>query len=398
MTVLLYIHVPFCRRRCLYCAFASLPLEGGAGRREVSAYLETLLREMALWGDRLGRARVETLFFGGGTPSLLPPEALEGIVHRARGCFALDAAAEITLEANPESALAPGWLHGLRKTGVNRLSLGVQSLEDDVLRMLGRAHTVREAACACELARDAGITNLSLDLIWGLPGRGIGQSQAQWLRQLKQAAELKPDHISAYGLTLEEGTPLAEACADGRLSLPGEREQASLYLAGADFLESLGFMQYEISNFARMGYACRHNLGYWEGCEFLGLGPSAASTLAGRRWTNPADPAAWREAVRNGSVGAAFEELDLPTRLKELLMLRLRLNKGLRFQEWKALTGRSFLRDYAGLVEPLQRNGLAATRQGTFRLTRSGMLVSNAILAHFFARLEEFRPNSDSSA
>lgn len=388
--MLLYIHVPFCRRRCLYCSFASLPLEGedGAGRREVSAYLETLLREMALWGERLGRAQVETLFFGGGTPSLLPLKALEGILHRARSLFSLDAAAEITLEANPESALAPGWLHGLRKTGINRLSLGVQSLEDDVLRMLGRAHTAREAAYACELARDAGIANLSLDLIWGLPGRGRGQSQAQWLRQLKQAAALKPDHISAYGLTLEEGTPLAVACADGRLSLPAEREQASMYLAGAEFLESRGFMQYEISNFARMGFACRHNLGYWEGREYLGLGPSASSTLGGRRWNNPSDPAVWREAIRNRSVDAAFEELDLPTRLKELLLLRLRLNKGLRLQEWKALTGRSFLRDYAGLVEPLQKNGLAATRRGTFRLTRSGMLVSDAVLAHFFARLQ----------
>jgi oxygen-independent coproporphyrinogen-3 oxidase len=386
--VLLYIHVPFCRRRCRYCAFASLPLEGAAGHREISAYLATLLGEMTLWGERLGRARVETLFFGGGTPSLLPPEALAGILERARSVFALEAAAEITLEANPESALAPGWLYGLRKTGVNRLSLGVQSLEDDVLRMLGRAHSAREAAQACDLARDAGIANLSLDFMWGLPGQGSGQSQMQWLRQLRQAVALQPDHISAYGLTLEEGTPLAEACADGRLTLPLEREQASQYLAGADFLESQGFMQYEISNFARMGFACRHNLGYWEGREYLGLGPSATSTLAGRRWTNPADPAAWRKAVRSGSPDAGAEELDLPTRLRELLLLRLRLNKGLRLQEWKALTGRSFLKDYASLIFPLQQNGLAATRRGAFRLTRSGMLVSDTILAHFFARLK----------
>jgi oxygen-independent coproporphyrinogen-3 oxidase len=388
--VLLYIHVPFCRRRCLYCAFASLPLEGAgkAGRKEVSAYLTTLLREMALWGERLGRARVETLFLGGGTPSLLPLEALEGILDRARSLFALDAAAEVSLEATPESALAPGWLYGLRKAGVNRLSLGVQSLDDEILAMLGRAHTSREASYACELARDAGIANLSLDFMWGLPGRRSGQSQVQWLRQLKQAVALRPDHISAYGLTLEKETPLAAACADGRLVLPPEREQASQYLAGADFLESRGFMQYEISNFARMGFACRHNLGYWEGREYLGLGPSAASTLAGRRWTNPAGLAAWRKAVQTGNVGAAPEELDLPTRLKELLMLRLRLNKGLRLQEWEGLSGRSFLREYASLIDPLQKSGLAAIRRGTFRLTRSGMLVSNAILAHFFARLE----------
>jgi oxygen-independent coproporphyrinogen-3 oxidase len=388
--LLLYIHVPFCRSKCHYCAFASLPLEGPgkAGHREVSAYLAALLREISLWGERLGRADLETVFFGGGTPSLLPLEALAGILERVRSVFSLDAAAEITIEANPESALAPDWLHGLRKVGVNRLSLGVQSLEDDVLRMLGRAHGSKEALLACETAREAGMANLNLDMIWGLPGARSGQSQAHWLSQLKQALALRPDHISAYGLSLEEGTPLAEACAAGRLIQPLEREQASQYLAGADFLESRGFMQYEISNFARMGFACRHNLGYWEGREYLGLGPSAASTIAGRRWVNPADLKAWRQAVQEGRSDALREELDYPTRLKELLMLRLRLNKGLRLAEWKDLTGRSFLKDYAALIAPLQQNGLAATRRGSFRLTRSGMLVSNAILAHFFAGLE----------
>jgi oxygen-independent coproporphyrinogen-3 oxidase len=353
----------------------------------MSGYLAALLRELTLWGERLGRAGVETVFFGGGTPSLLPLEALAGILDRVRTVFALSSSAEMSLEANPESALAPGWLHGLRQTGVNRLSLGIQSLDDGELRILGRAHSAREAARACELAREGGITNLNLDFIWGLPGERSGQSQAKWLRQLKQAVALRPDHISAYGLALEEGAPLASACADGSLLLPGEREQASLYLAGAEFLESQGFMQYEISNFARMGFTCRHNLGYWEGRDFLGLGPSAVSTLGGARWTNPANPAAWRKAVNAGQAAPNPETLDPPTRSREMLMLRLRLQKGLRLREWNALTGRSFLRDFAPLILPLQQKGLAATRRGFFRLTRSGMLVSNTILAHFFDRL-----------
>ena len=383
--MLLYIHVPFCRKKCAYCSFYSLPLEGG-GYTEISGYLASLLRELSLWGERLGKAPVETVFFGGGTPSLLPAEAVAGILERVRAVFDLDAAAEISMEANPESALAPGWLYAARKAGVNRLSLGVQSLDDQALGILGRPHSAREAAYACEQARNAGFSNLSLDFMWGLPGRGAAQSQVQWLRQLKEAVALQPEHISAYGLTLEEDSPLAAACEAGDLVLPSEREQATMYLAGAEFLEAQGFMQYEISNFARMGFECRHNIGYWEGKPYLGLGPAATSTLGARRWTNPADLTAWQAAVRAGELGQDHEDLDLETRLREMIMLRLRMTRGLPLKEWRAQSGRSFTKDHKALVTALQQNGLASLRKNAFRLTRSGMLVSNTIISHFFEK------------
>ena len=381
--MLLYIHVPFCRRKCDYCSFYSVPLEG-SGYAAISGYLGSLLREMALWGERLGKAPVETVFFGGGTPSLLPPEAVAGVLDRIRATFELAPSAEITMEANPESAMAQGWMYAVRKAGVNRLSLGVQSLDDQALRILGRVHTAREAAYAVELARNAGFSNISLDFMWGLPGQGAAQSQVQWLRQLKEAVSLQPEHISAYGLTLEEDTPLLAACDREEFALPTEREQAGMYVAGAEYLESQGFMQYEISNFARMGFECRHNLGYWEGRPYLGLGPAATSTLGSKRWTNPANIAAWKQSVNAGTVGNEPEELDEATRLREFIMLRLRMTKGIPLKEWRKLTGRSFTKDHASLVAALQQNGLASLRKDFFRLTRSGMLVSNTIISHFF--------------
>jgi oxygen-independent coproporphyrinogen-3 oxidase len=209
------------------------------------------------------------------------------------------------------------------------------------------------------------------------------------LRQLRKAVDLQPEHISAYGLTPEENTPLERALACGELELPSERSQASMYLAGAELLESQGFMQYEISNFARLGYACRHNIGYWEGRDYLGLGPAAASTLNNKRWTNPADLDAWRQAVGQGRAGERAEELGAKERLKELLMLRLRMSKGLSLKEWKERSGRTFGQDFARLIPALRGQGLAAVREGYFRLTRPGMLVSDTILAHFFRILEE---------
>lgn len=388
--MLLYIHVPFCSKKCAYCAFYSVPLATGpTGGDILKGYLAVVLAELAAWGERLGRTRVETVFFGGGTPSLLPAGLLARLLEAVGKTFMLATDAEITAEANPESALADGWLFEARQAGINRLSLGVQSFCDTDLARLGRAHDARTAEAAFTTARAAGFTNISLDLMWGLPGApGRPRSQSHWLLQLKRAGELKPEHISAYGLTVEEGSPLEQSCAREECSLPGEKDLASMYLAGAEFLEGQGYMQYEISNYARMGFECRHNTGYWQGADYLGLGPAATSTLHGRRWTNPADPRLWRERVREQCMDDGAETLGKQTRLKELLMLRLRTSKGLALKEYQTLGGRAFSHDFKELAGVLCKNGLAATRDGRFRLTRSGMLVSDAILAHFFAALE----------
>lgn len=388
--MLLYIHVPFCRKKCAYCAFYSVALpEGGAGAALAKIYLTGLLGELRLWSERLGNRPVETVFFGGGTPSMLPGRAVAGILETAAKHFAIESAAEISAEANPESALADGWLFEARRAGVNRLSLGVQSFDDKRLALLGRAHDARTAEAAVHTARSAGFANLSLDLMWGLPGEpGRPQAQMQWLGELERALELRPEHISAYGFTLEDETPMAGYCGEGRYSLPDEKAAASMYLTGAEYLQSHGYMQYEISNYARMGFECRHNLGYWQGADYLGIGPGATSTLEGRRWTNPRDLEAWAEKIRLGYIGDDAEQLDDTALRKERVMLALRTIKGLSLTDWKRDYGGDFLKDHAPLVALLQKEGLATTRQGRFRLTRTGMLVSDAILAHFFERLE----------
>jgi oxygen-independent coproporphyrinogen-3 oxidase len=394
--VLLYVHVPFCRSKCAYCSFYSVPLAQDAdGKAMLGAYLAALLREMRRRAAQCGRVPVETIFFGGGTPSLLPGRAVAGILDEARRLFNVAADAEISLEATPESLLLSDLPREARAAGVNRLSIGVQSMDDAELALLGRVHGSRAARAAVEVARAAGFANINVDLIWGLPGRqGRAPSQMRLLAVLKNAADLQPDHISAYELTPEQGTPLADALEKGELVRPGEKTLASMYLAAAEYLESRGFMQYEISNFARLGFACRHNLGYWQGKEYLGIGPSAASTLGDRRCVNPADLGDWIAATSRG-VDPPCENLDAATRLEEILMLRLRTTAGLSLAAWRRASGRSFHADFAAPVALLRREGLAGMRKGHFFLTRTGMLVSDAILARFFAELRSLLATSD---
>lgn len=385
--MLVYIHIPFCRTRCRYCAFHSIPLGRGvepAGSPLVRDYVDTLLLELAHWGDHLGGSEVQSVFFGGGTPSLLPPRIVGIVLERLARYFTLAPKAEITLEANPESLLGRDSVPQYLSAGVNRLSIGIQSLDEALLRTLGRPHKARDSLHAAVAAREAGCVNVGVDLMWGLPG----QSVRQWLQTLKDVARMEPNHISAYGLTLEPGTPLELDCEEGRLLLPPERDQNIMFMEGAAFLEERGYLHYEISNFARMGFQCRHNLGYWEGADYLGLGPSATSTIAGRRWTNPASQKAWDAKTRQGSLGQDAEKLTPTVRVLELIMLRLRTARGLRLKAYRDLTGRDFLRDHRRLIQALHENGLIRIRHGYLRLTRSGMLVSNSILANLFERTE----------
>ncbi len=382
--MLLYIHVPFCRSKCRYCAFYSVPLEA-AGPDAVRAYVDTLLAEIALWHDRLGKIRLDTVFFGGGTPSLLPAKAVDAIVNRLRKSFSLPAGAEISFEANPESLLAIGYAHDIASSGVTRLSLGVQSLNEAGLQVLGRPHSERQAIEAFRVARGANFSSISLDLIWGLPG----QRTRDWLSELARVVKMQPDHLSCYGLTLEEGTPLANACHSGLVTLPPEAEQAKMYVHGAEYLEEAGYLQYEISNYARMGFQCRHNLGYWESRDYLGLGPAAVSTLNGLRWTNPEDQAEWNEEVRAGKTGHNAERLSPTVRVLESIMLRLRTNRGLRVKAYRELTGRDFMQDNKALLHLLHKEGLVRIRHGYVRLTRTGMLVSTSILERLFESTEE---------
>lgn len=389
----LYVHAPFCRAKCRYCAFYSLAAgPSGPQPHSLSRYLDALEAEMDRQAERYGRVAASSLFFGGGTPSLLGGEALARIVAGLRRRFDLDPGAEITLEANPDSA-SPELLRAARELGVNRLSLGVQSLNDAALTSLGRTHDAAQARLAFAHARAAGFANIGLDLIFGLPG----QSVAAWLDTLRQALALEPEHLSCYGLTVEPGTPLAGDAAALAACLD-EDGQAEMFLRGSELLASAGFEHYEISNFARVGGGqdrrCRHNLSCWRGEDVLGFGPAAVSTMTepdgaagggqALRWANPQSLDEWAELVYSGpSKGAeqaGCEVLSPEIRAREGLMLALRSAEGLSLDAYARSTGRELRQTHAGLLAQLASTGLATLDGQRLRLTRAGMLVSNSVI------------------
>ncbi len=385
--MLLYIHVPFCRTKCTYCAFHSVGVGKGVNILDYEPflhYIDTLFLELAVWGDRYNGMPIESIFFGGGTPSLLPARVVKLMLERIHKCFTVADDIEITLEANPESLRSKQQIRGFLKAGVNRLSIGLQSLDDVYLRQLGRSHRVKDSLYAVMQARDMGFANINVDLMWGLPSQGV----RHWLNTLREVTRMKPNHISAYGLTLENGTDLERDFAEGKINLPPERDQSVMFIEGAAILEEQGYLHYEISNFARMGFQCKHNLGYWEGNDYLGLGPSATSTIQGRRWTNPLSQKVWAAKVADNSLDAEAQNLNSTERVLELIMLRLRTSRGLRVKAYKALTGRDFMGDHKKLIQALHENGLIRIRDGYLRLTRSGMLVSNSILSNIFSQTE----------
>lgn len=366
--MLLYVHVPFCVRKCAYCAFHSTAYDPEAMDR----YVQLLLRDMRARAELVDERAARTLYFGGGTPSLLEPEQVDTLIQAAGKFFGLASDAEITLEANPESAVRPGFLRDIRGLGVNRISLGVQSLHDGILRVLGRPHDARLARRSVHAVRDSGFDNLSLDFIWGIPG----QTPATWLDDLAAAADMAPEHLSCYGLTLEEGTPLAHSVDRGVMALPDEDAGADMYVRGAEYLAGCGFSQYEVSNFARPGRESRHNRGYWAGEEYLGFGPSAVSTVDGRRWTAPSGLGRYAAFV-SGTAGADAEErLSKTIARRERIMLALRTREGL---DLKTLAS-AVEPELRAALEPLRSGGRVRLENGRLSLTRTGMLVSNSII------------------
>lgn len=377
----LYVHVPFCVRKCAYCAFYSEPYRA----RNAALFIDQVMTEISVRAGRIGAARVASVYIGGGTPSVLSQEQLGAVLDCVRRCFSVVAGAEITVEANPESALRSDFLAGLPDLGVNRLSLGVQSFRDDMLRLLGRLHSGREAELAFGAARAAGLTNIGLDLIWGLPG----QTVAAWLEDLRRAVALGPEHLSCYGLSLEEGTPLAARAVRGELALPDEDESVGMYLDGSEFLESRGYAHYEISNYALPGRESRHNAGYWAQDDYLGLGPAAVSSWGARRWTNPADLAEYARCVEAGCPEMNVEKLSARIHGRELVMLSLRTSGGLNLERFKAQTGQDFLQYTRPFVEQLCSRGLARLRSGHLQLTRRGMLLGNSVIGMLLDLLDD---------
>ena len=371
----LYVHLPFCEAKCAYCHFAIDPRRPDRARQQ--HYVAAVLAEMA--GAEEGAA--DTLYFGGGTPSLLEADLLSRIVEVARSRFALPAAAEVTVEANPHDLDEVGYRR-LREAGTSRLSLGVQSFDDGVLREMGRHHTASDSRRAVALARQAGFDNVSIDLILGWPG----ETSARWERGLEAAAELVPDHVSLYVLEVEGKTLLSHRARQGRLDLPDEDLVADLYHRTVRFLADRGLAHYEISSFARPGRESAHNAKYWDDAPFLGFGLSAHSYRHGRRWWNVATYAGYCAAVlARGAAGAVAGERQLGARerLGEAAFTGLRRREGIDLAAFRRDHGADLLREYGrALRDPLEA-GLLLAQDGRLRLTDRGLLVSNEIFQLF---------------
>jgi oxygen-independent coproporphyrinogen-3 oxidase len=391
-SVSLYVHIPFCQAKCSYCDFNSY-----AGLESLMPfYVSALLSEMALWREPTQRMNVATVFLGGGTPSLLPLAEVERIMTGLRQRFRLAADAEVSFEANP-GTMDRAYLQGLRSLGVNRLSLGVQSFHDDELGTLGRIHTAAQAREAYQAARHAGFDNVNLDLIYGLPC----QTMSAWQYSVREAVALRPDHLSLYALTLEEGTPLADDVAGGRLPPPDADLAADMYVWAEEALAAAGYRHYEISNWALPDRHCRHNLACWLSEPYLGFGAGAHSCFGGFRFANVKDPRRYvplvEESAKAGDRRAeglpallaglghvAFAEQITPARaMAETVVLGLRLIEGLPLVEFRRRFGQELMSVYGAQVQELEALGLVERADGCLRLTADGRLLGNEAFQRF---------------
>lgn len=379
----IYIHVPFCRSKCQYCDFYSLSTKDD---RLMDGYLSATVEHIKEAGALAPNYKVDTIYFGGGTPSFFGAEGMATILTAIRRNFDVDGSAEITFEANPDS-VSDKLLGRLRAEGFNRVSLGIQSDDDELLRKLGRPHTYAQAVSAFHRIRKAGFRNVSVDLMYGLPA----QTLRAWRETLEHVLELNPEHISCYGLKVEEGTPLYDY--KDYAKLPDDDTQADMYLAAVDVLKGYGFRQYEISNFARKGLYSRHNMKYWTGGEYLGFGPSASSDFAGKRFTLCRSVQDYITGIREkGRIIDEVQEIPVRERAGEYLMLRLRTISGISADVYE----KTYLLSFSPLEEVLQRNlrlGYAVhTEDGRWVLTPKGFLISNTIISDLLLAQENSTP------
>jgi oxygen-independent coproporphyrinogen-3 oxidase len=370
----LYVHIPFCVRKCRYCDFASQPLSANPSLPE--RYLAALACEAELRREEIDRP-LQSIFIGGGTPTLLSGKQLRRLWRETLAPFPRKPDAEITLEANP-GTLSDDVLQALAELPLTRVSLGMQSAHADELAMMGRIHVYQDVVDAVRALRGIGIPHINLDLIYALPG----QTAARWTETLRCALDLAPDHLSLYALMLEEGTPLAAQVAAGSLPDPSEQEEEMMTGESQRMLAEAGFTRYEVSNAARPGGVCRHNLGYWLGRDYLGLGASAVSTVRGVRWRNLPDAASYTERLHAGRPVIAYaERLSAPARLLEHVMLGLRLRGGFDLAAAEIACG-CRLRDMAPAAFAVaQRDGLLVDADGVLRLTDTGFPIANTIVA-----------------
>jgi oxygen-independent coproporphyrinogen III oxidase len=368
----LYVHIPFCVKKCLYCGFYSTQYTPALS----DAYLSALEVEAASYQEAFAGREFDTVYLGGGTPTTLTSAQFERLCTILRDHFSLSASAEITTEANPNT-LDVHALDCMRANGVNRLSIGVQSFSDDVLRTLGRSHTAGQAQDAVKLARKAGFTNIGLDLIYGVPG----QTFEQVTQSLRKAMELGPQHLSAYGLSLDRGSFFSQEAEAGRLCLPDDDVVAPMYERIVSTLTAAGYGHYEISNFSRPGHECRHNLNYWERGEYLGLGPAAWSFISGKRYGNvsPVDEYCGRLSKGMSPI-ADTENIDALQSAAETVLLGLRTERGVDLGRFEREHGSLALASATKNIGVLRDNGLITLSAGRVRLTERGRLLADKVI------------------
>ncbi len=372
----LYVHLPFCPARCPYCDFYSEQFRAGRYRRLMPA----LRRHLARVAPGAGGRRLASVYLGGGTPSMLPARELAGLLSAVRDSIGLLPGAEVTLEANP-GTLSPAKLSRLAAAGVNRLSLGVQSLDRETLCLLGRRQPAGAAARALAWSREAGMTSVSLDLIYGLPG----QDRTAARKDLEAALALAPDHLSLYELTLAPGTEFGRRYQKGRLPLPNDDTLAAMERDARGLLAAAGYRRYEVSNFARPGHHCRHNLSTWRGGDYLALGPGAHGHLAGLRFAWVADAAEYARALAAGREPYALRErLSGRDRARELLMLGLRTTEGADLARAAALWGADAPACWRPALAELAERGWATTRGDCLVPSPAGLDMADAAAALFF--------------
>lgn len=380
----IYVHWPFCARKCPYCDFYTF------GREHPDfdlsrVYLDALLLEIGAVGERFaleGRPRADTVYFGGGTPSLMAPDQVGAVMEALGERFRIEAGAEITLEVNPTAAEAER-LGPMRRVGVNRLSVGCQSFNDEFLEVLGRDHDAATARRTLAIIREMGYANVSQDLMFGLPGQKF-EAMAE---DLEASLAFGPEHVSVYALTLHEGTPFKRWHEQGRWRLPGSDVEARMFEHLIDRLDEAGYVHYEISNWARPGYASRHNQKYWRRCTVFAFGASAHGVVGGRRYANPRDLKRYVE--RGGDFWKdenTWEDPPPPQRAAagEAMMLALRRIEGVGWEELDAWIGRDARHYYRREFEELEEGGLIVTADATVKLTRRGLLLADRVMERFF--------------
>ena len=369
----LYIHIPFCIRKCKYCDF----LSGPSGEKERQEYVESLCRKIHSYGELAEAYRVVSIFVGGGTPSILTEEQILKIFAALREVFEIEADAEITLEMNP-GTVTEEKLKAYKQCGINRLSMGLQSTDNKELEALGRIHTYETFQESYRLARAAGFQNINVDLMSAIPY----QTRESYQKTLRRIAKLvpPPEHISAYSLIIEEGTPFYEHYGEGEHAeeLPGEEEERQMYQDTIEILKKYGYHRYEISNYAKEGYECRHNIGYWNRTEYLGIGSGAASLIENCRFTAP-------DLLKkvDGSEEEDIEILTVENQMEETMFLGLRMMKGVSVSGFEKTFGRTMKSVYGNVIDRLKKEQLIVEEGDDIRLTEHGIDISNYVMSEF---------------